>query len=209
MSESADRTGDEQFVNAAAIVSLVLGSVLLIAPATARRVLGVDSDRRVLRTIGAVDLALAPGLYFGRTKWPWLVARAASNPLIAAVAVANARTLRARVIAAGLVGATLIDVGTAARLRASVSDDAGRSRRTARGPASRHAHHAMTLLGERVKSDGQREHAKFRRRIETVCHESGDEAHTERAVPRGRSFLAQLPDRGGLVGLVGFDSAAG
>jgi hypothetical protein len=125
MSESADRTGDEQFVNAAAIVSLVLGSVLLIAPATARRVLGVDSDRRVLRTIGAVDLALAPGLYFGRTKWPWLVARAASNPLIAAVAVANARTLRARVIAAGLVGATLIDVGTAARLRASVSDDAG------------------------------------------------------------------------------------
>jgi hypothetical protein len=124
MSES-DRIGDEHFVNTAAIVSLALGTVLLIAPATARRVLGVDSDRRVLRTIGAVDLAVAPGLYFGHAKWPWLVARAASNPLIAAIAVANARTLRARVIAAGLIGATLLDVRTAARLRASVSDDAG------------------------------------------------------------------------------------
>jgi hypothetical protein len=125
MSESPDRMGDQRVVNAAAIVSLVLGSILLIAPARTGRALGVDADRRVLRKIGVVDAGLAPGLYFGRPKWCWLVARAISNPLIAVVAVANARALRARVIAAGLIGATLMDLRTAARLRASVSDEPG------------------------------------------------------------------------------------
>jgi hypothetical protein len=111
--------GGEPVVNAAAVVSLVLGCALLIAPATVGRALGVDTDRRVLRTIGLVDLALVPGLYFGRPQWPWLVARAVSNPLIAAVAVTRARTVRARVIAAGLVGATAMDLRTAMRLRSA------------------------------------------------------------------------------------------
>ncbi|MGH8986002.1 MAG: hypothetical protein ACRDY6_19305 [Acidimicrobiia bacterium] len=100
-------------------MSLVLGLALLIAPAAVGRALGVHSSRRVLRTIGLVDLALAPGLYFGRPQWPWLLARAASNPLIVAVAATNARSIRARVIAAGLIGATVIDLRNAARMRSS------------------------------------------------------------------------------------------
>ena len=114
---SPERSGGEPVVNAVAAVSLVLGAGLLIAPAAVGRALGVDSGPRVLRTIGLVDLALAPGLYFGRPQWPWLMARAGSNPLIAAVTVANARSVRARVIAAGLIGATVMDLRTAARMR--------------------------------------------------------------------------------------------
>jgi hypothetical protein len=117
MSVSPERPGGEAAVNAAAAVSLVLGSALLLAPAAVGRALGVESSDRVLRTIGLVDLALAPCLYFGRPQWPWLVARAASNPLIAAIAVTNARSVRARVIAAGLIGATVMDLRAAARMR--------------------------------------------------------------------------------------------
>lgn len=111
--------GGEPVVTAAAVVSLVLGSALLVDPARVGRGLGVDPDRRVLRTIGLVDLVLVPGLYFGRPQWPWLVARAVSNPLIAAVAVTRARSVRARVIAAGLVCATAMDLRTAMRLRSA------------------------------------------------------------------------------------------
>lgn len=119
---SPERSGGEPVVNAVAAVSLVLGSGLLIAPTAVGRALGVDSGRRVLlRTIGLVDLALAPGLYFARPQWPWLMARAASNPLIAAVTVANARSVRARVIAAGLIGATVMDLRTAARMRSATA----------------------------------------------------------------------------------------
>jgi hypothetical protein len=42
-----------------------------------------------------------------------------SNPLIAAVTVMHARTVRARVIAVGLIGATVMDLRTAARMRSS------------------------------------------------------------------------------------------
>jgi hypothetical protein len=73
ISASSEHSG-EPVVNAAAAVSLVLGSALLMFPAAVGRWLGVDSDRRVLRTIGLADLALAPGLYFdvhnGRGLWP-------------------------------------------------------------------------------------------------------------------------------------------
>jgi hypothetical protein len=116
---SSERSGGEPVVNAAAVVSLVLGSASFIAPAAVGRVFGVGSSRRVLRTIGLVDLVLAPGLYFGRPQWPWLMARAASNPLIAAITLMNARSVRARVIAAGLIGATVMDLRTAARMRSS------------------------------------------------------------------------------------------
>jgi hypothetical protein len=119
MGLSSQRSGGEPAVNAVAVVSLVLGLASFIAPAAVGRVFGVGSSRRVLRSIGVVDLALAPGLFFGRPRWPWLMARAASNPMIAAVCVMNARSVRARLIAAGLIGATVLDLRTAARMRSS------------------------------------------------------------------------------------------
>ena len=108
----------EPVVEAAAAVSLALGVALVLAPGLVAKVLGVAPDRRLLRAIGLVDLVLAPGLYFGRPRWPWLTARALSNPVIALFAVTRARSLRARLLAAGLVGATVMDLRTAERLRA-------------------------------------------------------------------------------------------
>jgi hypothetical protein len=90
---SPEDSAGEPVVNAAAAVSLVPGSVLLRFPATVGRWLGVDSGRRVLRTIGLVDLALAPSLYFGRPQWPSLVARA--------LLTAGAATCRGRVTEGG------------------------------------------------------------------------------------------------------------
>jgi hypothetical protein len=71
----------------------------------------------VVRAIGVADLVLAVGLHLGRPSWPWLMARAATNPVIAAVAVVSGRSWRARLLAAGLAVATASDLRTAARLR--------------------------------------------------------------------------------------------
>jgi hypothetical protein len=92
---------------------------LLIAPAAVGRALGVDSRRRVRRRIGLVDLGLAPGLHFRTSAMAVACGLRPSNPLITLVAVANARSVRARVIAAGLIGATVMDLRTAARMRSS------------------------------------------------------------------------------------------
>jgi hypothetical protein len=106
-------------VTAVAAVSLVAGLACTLAPAATARLAGIDATLGVLRAVGLADLALALGLYVGRPSWPWLVARAASNPAIAAVSLASARSRRARLLAAGLAVATVSDLRTAARLRAA------------------------------------------------------------------------------------------
>jgi hypothetical protein len=58
-------------------------------PATTARFADIDATRSVVRAIGMADLALAVGLHFGRPSWPRLMARAATNPVIAAVSVAS------------------------------------------------------------------------------------------------------------------------
>jgi hypothetical protein len=72
----------------------------------------------VVRAVGLADVALALGLYVG-PSWPWLLARAASNPAVAAVLLTSARSRRARLFAAGLTAATAFDLRTVARLRAT------------------------------------------------------------------------------------------
>ena len=106
-------------VMAVVAVSLVAGLACTLAPAATARFTGIDATPGVLRLVGLVDLALALGLCVGRPSWPWLLARAASNPAIAAVALASARSRRARLLAVGLVVATASDLRTAARLRAA------------------------------------------------------------------------------------------
>ena len=118
MTEPTGPPRSDPVANAAAAVSLVLGVALLTAPSGVARVLGVAPERGMLRAIGGVDLALAPGLALARPQWPWLMARAASNPVIALVTIVNARSVRARILAAALFGVTALDLSAAMRLRA-------------------------------------------------------------------------------------------
>jgi hypothetical protein len=111
--------GPEPAVEIVAAVSLAAGLACTIAPAASARLAGIDASTRVVRAIGLVDIVLALGLHFRRPAWPWLVARAATNPAIAALAVRNGRSVRARLVAAALMGATASDLRTAARLRAA------------------------------------------------------------------------------------------
>jgi hypothetical protein len=106
-------------VTAVAAVSLIAGLSCTLAPAATARFAGIDATPAVVRAVGLVDLGLALGLFVGRPSWPWLLARAASNPAIAAVSLASARSRRARVVAAGLAVATASDLRTVARLRAA------------------------------------------------------------------------------------------
>lgn len=71
----------------------------------------------MVRAIGVADLVLAVGLHLGRPSWPWLMARAATNPVIAAVSVVSGQSWRTRLLAAGLAVATASDLRTAARPR--------------------------------------------------------------------------------------------
>jgi hypothetical protein len=106
-------------VTAVAAVSLVAGLACTLKPGAVARLAGSDATPAVMRMIGLVDLVLALGLFVERPSWPWLLARAASNPAIAAVSLAPARSRRARLVAAGLVVATASDLRTVARLRAA------------------------------------------------------------------------------------------
>jgi hypothetical protein len=106
-------------VTAVAAVSLVAGLACTVAPGATARLAGIDETPAVVRVVGLVDLALVLGLFVERPSWPWLLARSASNPAIAAVSLASARSRRARLVAAGLVVATASDLRTVARLRAA------------------------------------------------------------------------------------------
>jgi hypothetical protein len=106
-------------VTRVAAISLVAGLVCTVAPATTARLAGINATPGVVRAVGLADLVLALGLYVGRPSWPWLLARAASNPAAAAVSLASARSRRARLLAASLAVATASDLRTVARLRAA------------------------------------------------------------------------------------------
>jgi hypothetical protein len=105
-------------VTTVAAISLVAGLACTVAPATTARHAGIDATPGVVRAVGLADLAPALGLYVGRPSWPWLLARAASNPAIAALSLASVRSRRARLLAASLAVATGSDLRTVARLSA-------------------------------------------------------------------------------------------
>lgn len=119
MDQAVNPDERDSSVVAVAAVSLAAGLACTLAPAATARLAGIDANPGVVRAVGLVDLALALGLYVGRPSWLWLLARAASNPAIAAVSLASARSRRARLLTAGLAVATASDVRTAARLRAA------------------------------------------------------------------------------------------
>jgi hypothetical protein len=104
-------------VETVAAVSLAAGLACTLAPEATARLAGIDATAGVVRAIGVADLVLAVGLHLGRPSWPWLMARAATNPIIAGVSLVSGRSRRARLLAAGLAIATASDLRTAARLR--------------------------------------------------------------------------------------------
>jgi hypothetical protein len=111
--ESGERDPTVEMV---AVVSLVAGLACTLAPGAAARLAGIGASPGVVRAIGITDLVLAAGLHAGRPSWAWMVARAATNPAIAGVALASRRSRRSRLLAAGLAIVTVTDLRTAKRL---------------------------------------------------------------------------------------------
>lgn len=122
----ADLARAERTAVGVGVVSSVLGAVLLLAPETVARTLGIrpDPSDRALDVIGVVDVVVGAGLLVSRTRSPWLLARAAANPPSAwwFLRAGLRDSSRPAVAAAALLGAlTLADARTARTLR-----DAGR-----------------------------------------------------------------------------------
>ena len=91
-------------------VTAALGGMLIAAPDRGAALVGLD-DPRVARLLGLADLALVPGLLWGRPRSPWLGARVGLNALIVAYAVKSARgSRRAKLAVAGLAAATASDL---------------------------------------------------------------------------------------------------
>lgn len=119
---SNDSTSAERISTTAGVVTAVAGSALLIAPTQLGPVIGLTA-RRDARLVGALDVALSPGLIFGRPRWPWLAARAASNVTTAVFVLRRAEGVTprrvARAFTALLAVATVTDVLGVRALRRS------------------------------------------------------------------------------------------
>ncbi len=94
------------------IGSLAIGAALLAFPRIGR-ITGLGA--RDARLVGIADLAVGPGLVWGRPRRPWLLARAGANLGIAALLLRR-RSPVGRAIAAGLGAATAADLQLAAAL---------------------------------------------------------------------------------------------
>jgi deazaflavin-dependent oxidoreductase (nitroreductase family) len=96
------------------IGSLAVGVAMLLWPRQVGRLAALEP--RDARLIGLGDLAVGPGLIWGRPRRPWLFARGAVNVGIAATLLRR-RTRSGRAIAAGLGAVTVADMQLAAALR--------------------------------------------------------------------------------------------
>lgn len=113
---------DERMPKFVAIVTTGAGTALALAPGLGRAA-GLGDDPRVARAAGIADLALVPGLWAGRPRWPWMAARAVLNVAFAAQLARVARAggddaTVAKAGAATLLGLTVVDGACAAALRA-------------------------------------------------------------------------------------------
>ncbi|WP_353952954.1 hypothetical protein V6K52_05835 [Knoellia sp. S7-12] len=113
--ETTERDAALRSASGVGWVTLPIGLVLVIAPSRVGRTLGLGDHAQDLRVIGALDLALVPGLLAGRPRRPWLVARAALNLGIAAYCARLARDEGSKGALAGvaaMAAATLADSRT-------------------------------------------------------------------------------------------------
>lgn len=109
------------------VATLAIGGALVARPARFGRLLALD-EPRVARLVGALDLALVPGLVLGPRRAPWLAGRVALNLAIAGYAVQaqrhTGRSSRALAAAALMVG---VSIGDGSALRAVLRSGHGRS----------------------------------------------------------------------------------
>lgn len=94
------------------IGSLAIGAALLLRPRIGRL---AGLDERDTRLVALADLAVGPGLIWGRPRRPWLFARAGANLGIVALLLRR-RSRVGTAIAAGLGAATAADMQLAAAL---------------------------------------------------------------------------------------------
>lgn len=97
--------------------SLAIGAALMVFPRLGRI---AALDARDTRLVALADIAVGPGLVWGRPRRPWLFARAGANVGIAALLMRR-RSCVGRAIAAGLGVATAADLQMAAALSSSGS----------------------------------------------------------------------------------------
>lgn len=102
------------------LITLPIGIALVSAPARVGRLLSARDHSVALRAIGALDLALVPGLLAGRLQSQWMTARAGLNVVIASyclLLVRRERATGAMLGAAAMVAATVADGRTITALR--------------------------------------------------------------------------------------------
>ena len=120
LAETADRDTALRSASGVGWATLPIGLVLVAAPGRVGRLLALGDHPAALRTIGALDLALVPGLVAGRPRRPWLLARVALNLGIAAYCVRlvhGERSTGAMVGVAAMLAASAADSRTIAGLR--------------------------------------------------------------------------------------------
>jgi deazaflavin-dependent oxidoreductase (nitroreductase family) len=103
------------------IGSLAIGTALLLWPQRLGLVAGLDSGETRLAALG--DLAVVPGLVWGRPRWPWMLARGGVNLGIVSLLLRH-RSPRARVGAASLGLLTAADLQVVATLAAGTAPSA-------------------------------------------------------------------------------------
>jgi deazaflavin-dependent oxidoreductase (nitroreductase family) len=103
------------------IGSAAIGAALLLWPERLGRL--ADLDGREARLVALGDLAVVPGLVWGRPRWPWTVARGGVNLAIVGLLIRH-RSPRARIGAAALGALTVADLQVAAALTAGTAPSA-------------------------------------------------------------------------------------
>jgi hypothetical protein len=117
---SMDRAAAERSARQVGVITLVIGTTLVVLPAPVGQLLRVGDHPAALRVIGASDLVLVPGLLRGRRPLPWMIARAGLNTVIASYCLWLARkegSVGAKIGMAAMVAATVADGRTIAALR--------------------------------------------------------------------------------------------
>jgi hypothetical protein len=114
---NADLHRVPQFVG---MVTLGAGAALLVAPGPVARAAHLGDRPGLARVIGVMDLVLVPGLLRARSRWPWMLARAAFNlPVIAGFRAQAAQPdgdVVARAAMVTMVGLSAMDLVTAVQL---------------------------------------------------------------------------------------------